>query len=182
MRKLKHHEQKLLKKVNFYDWKVEADRRQSRVMHRYHVQNREDYSHYNKVCGFITSLICKIKMLPADDLFRVKATEQLLDKLYNMGIINSRENIQVAEKVSVSAFCRRRLAVMLCSLKFAQTMKESTTFVEQGHIRIGTEVVTQPALLVTRQLEDHIGWVDNSSIKRKILKYNDKLDDYDLMN
>lgn len=61
-------------------------------------------------------------------------------------------------------------------------MKESTTFVEQGHIRIGTEVVTQPALLVTRQLEDHIGWVDNSSIKRKILKYNDKLDDYDLMN
>lgn len=40
MRKLKHHEQKLLKKVNFYDWKAEADKRESRVMHRYHVQNR----------------------------------------------------------------------------------------------------------------------------------------------
>lgn len=121
-------------------------------------------------------------MLPADDLFRVKATEQLLDKLYNMGIITSRENIQVAEKISVSAFCRRRLAVMLCSLKFAETMKEAITFIEQGHIRIGTETVTQPALLVTRQLEDHVGWVDNSSIKKKILTYNDKLDDYDLMN
>lgn len=42
--------------------------------------------------------------------------------------------------------------------------------------------MTEPALLVTRQLEDHVGWIDNSSIKRKILKYNDKLDDYDLMN
>jgi U3 small nucleolar ribonucleoprotein protein IMP3 len=40
MRKLKHHEQKLLKKVNFYDWKVESDRRETRVIHRYHLQKR----------------------------------------------------------------------------------------------------------------------------------------------
>lgn len=44
----------------------------------------------------VTALICKIKQLPPDDTFRIKATEQLLEKLYNMGIINSRENIQVA--------------------------------------------------------------------------------------
>jgi U3 small nucleolar ribonucleoprotein protein IMP3 len=31
-------------------------------------------------------------------------------------------------------------------------------------------------------MEDHVGWVDSSSIKRKILKYNNKLDDYDIMN
>lgn len=107
-------------------------------MHRYHLQNREDYSHYNKICGYVTSLISKIKQLPPDDTFRIKATEQLLEKLYNMGIISNRENIQVAEKVAVSAFCRRRLAVMLCSLKFAETMREAVTFIEQGHIRIGT--------------------------------------------
>lgn len=119
MRKLKFHEQKLLKKVNFYDWKVEADKRESRVIHRYHLQNREDYSHYNRICGLITSLISKIKLLPFDDPFRIKATEQLLEKLYNMGLINSKENIEVAEKVPVSAFCRRRLGVMLCNLKFS---------------------------------------------------------------
>ncbi len=48
---------------------------------------------------------------------------------------------------------------MLCGLKFAETMKEAVTFVEQGHVRVGTEVVTEPAFLVTRQLEDHLGWV-----------------------
>lgn len=78
MRKLKFHEQKLLKKVNFYDWKVEADKRESRVIHRYHLQNREDYSHYNRICGLVTALITKIKQLPFDDPFRIKATEQLL--------------------------------------------------------------------------------------------------------
>ncbi len=61
-------------------------------------------------------------------------------------------------------------------------MKESVTFIEQGHVRIGTEIVTEPAFLVTKQLEDHVGWVDNSSIKKKILEFNGKFDDYDIMN
>ena len=78
MRKLKHHQSKLLKKVNFYDWKAEADKRESRIIHRYHLQNRQDYTHYNKICGMITSMICKIKQLPPDDAFRIKATQQLL--------------------------------------------------------------------------------------------------------
>lgn len=90
MRKLKFHEQKLLKKVNFYDWKVEADKRESRVMHRYHLQDRQDYTHYNKIAGLVTALIAKIKQLPPDDSFRIKATEQLLQKLHNLGLINSK--------------------------------------------------------------------------------------------
>ena len=90
MRKLKFHEQKLLKKVNFYDWKVEADKRESKVMHRYHLQNRQDYTHYNRICGLVTALIHKIKLLPFDDPFRIKATEQLLQKLHAMGLISSK--------------------------------------------------------------------------------------------
>lgn len=43
-------------------------------------------------------------------------------------------------------------------------------------------MVTEPAFLVTRPMEDHVAWVDTSSIKKKILKYNDKFDDYDLLN
>jgi U3 small nucleolar ribonucleoprotein protein IMP3 len=53
--------------------------------------------------------------------------------------------------------------------------------VEQGHIRVGPQTVTDPAYLVTRPLEDYITWVNDSSYKRKIMKYNDKLDDFDLM-
>ena len=49
-------------------------------------------------------------------------------------------------------------------------------------IRVGPETVTDPAFLVTRNLEDFVTWVDTSKIKRKVLKYNDKLDDYDLLN
>jgi U3 small nucleolar ribonucleoprotein protein IMP3 len=51
----------------------------------------------------------------------------------------------------------------------------------QGHVRVGPETVTDPAFHVTRAQEDFVTWVDTSRIKRKVLAYNDKLDDYDLL-
>jgi U3 small nucleolar ribonucleoprotein protein IMP3 len=46
---------------------------------------------------------------------------------------------------------------------------------------VGSEVVTDPAYLVTRNMEDFVTWVDSSKIKRTIMKYRDNLDDFDLM-
>ena len=43
----------------------------------------------------------------------------------------------------------------------------------QGHVRIGPETVTDPAFLVTRNMEDFVTWVDTSKIKRKVQKYNE---------
>ena len=42
--------------------------------------------------------------------------------------------------------------------------------------------MTDPAFLVTRTFEDFVTWVDTSKIKRKVMRYNDKLDDFDLLN
>lgn len=98
-------------------------------MHRYHLQNREDYHAYNKICGMVTSIISKVKMLPMDDPFRIKVTEQLLERLHNLGVLDTKDNIQNAEKISVSAFCRRRLGTIMHKLKYAETMKEAVTFI-----------------------------------------------------
>ena len=46
MRTLKHHEAKLLKKVNLFKWKSENEHRENRVLMKYRVQNRDDYSKY----------------------------------------------------------------------------------------------------------------------------------------
>lgn len=43
MRQLKYHEQKLLKKVNFYDYKKEKNVREIKILRKYHIQKREDY-------------------------------------------------------------------------------------------------------------------------------------------
>ncbi|KAF9124426.1 Small subunit (SSU) processome component [Mortierella sp. 14UC] len=181
MRQLSHHEQKLLKKVDFLQWKSTENVREVKVMRRYHIQKREDYIKYNKLCGSIQSLANKISLLPPQDPFRAKQEEALLEKLYNMGIITAQKQFSQVDKITVSAFCRRRLPIVMCRLKMAETVKEAVTFVEQGHIRVGPETVSDPAYLVTRNMEDFVTWVDTSKIKRKIMKYNDKLDDFDLL-
>ncbi|KAM7510744.1 hypothetical protein LguiB_009619 [Lonicera macranthoides] len=76
----------------------------------------------------------------------------------------------------------RRLATLLLQLKFAEHLKEAIAYIEQGHVRVGPETVTDPAFLVTRNMEDFVAWVDTSKIKRKVLEYNEKLDDYDAVN
>jgi len=181
MRQLKHHEQKLLRKVSLYSWKGEDNIRVAKILRRYHIQNREDYVAYVKICGMVTQLSAKLKLLKADDAFRIAMTDQLLDKLNNMGIITTTKSLQKAEDISASSICRRRLPVVMVRMKMAQTMKAAVTFVEQGQVRIGPDVVTDPAYLVTRSMEDFVTWVDSSKIRRAVHKYNDKLDDFDLI-
>ena len=180
VRKLKYHESKLLKKVDFLDWKQDRNLREVKVLRRYHVQDREDYHTYNKVCGMVTQMVTQLKKLDQRDPVRAEMTDLLLDKLYGLGLIQHKKLLGCA-KLPASTLCRRRLPVVLVRLKFAETMREAVTLVEQGHVRVGPENVTDPAFLVTRGMEDYISWVDTSKIKRTVMKYNDKLDDFDLL-
>ncbi|SCZ97860.1 BZ3500_MvSof-1268-A1-R1_Chr7-3g09618 [Microbotryum saponariae] len=229
MRQLKHHEAKLLKKVDFLSWKSDAGMREVKVMRRYHVQNRDDYHSYNKICGQVRRLSHLLSRLPPADPFRAKYEHMLLSKLYDMGILDRGAKMSDIEgsdapvvkgfdgkikevegqgkkegKVTVGALCRRRLAVVLVRLKMAETVKlvsgflfsypliclltllvcdavQAVTYIEQGHVRVGPDPITDPAFLVTRNMEDFVTWVDTSKLKRHVQKYNDELDDFDLM-
>ncbi len=98
-----------------------------------------------------------------------------------MGLIPTKKSLSLCEALSASAFCRRRLPVILVRLKMAETLKSAITFIEQGHVRVGPTVVQDPAFLVTRTMEDFVTWVDTSKIREKIAKYHDKLDDFTLL-
>lgn len=51
VRKLKHHEQKLLRKVDFTTYKSDNNHRDAAVIRRYVIQKPGDYQKYNKICG-----------------------------------------------------------------------------------------------------------------------------------
>ena len=56
VRKLKHHEQKLLRKVDFTTYKSDHGHRDAAVIRRYAIQKPSDYGKYNKLSG-VCSLI-----------------------------------------------------------------------------------------------------------------------------
>jgi ribosomal protein S4 len=51
VRKLKYHEQKLLRKTDFITYKSDNDHRDKAVIRRYMIQKPEDYHKYNRICG-----------------------------------------------------------------------------------------------------------------------------------
>ncbi|KAH8072200.1 snoRNA binding protein [Aureococcus anophagefferens] len=151
--KLKHHESKLLRKVDFLQWKSDNTLREAQV----------------------TSMVAKLKALKPDDAQREELSELLLRKLFAMGLVDSDAGLAKAEKVSVSAFCRRRLPVILVRLKMAQSVKEAVSFVERGDVRVGPTVITDSAS--SRGPWRLRAWAGDASQRRHIAKYNNKLDD-----
>ena len=182
MRQLKYHESRLLKKADFLTWKGEDNLRFNAILRRYHISEPDDLLKYQKLCGGVTAVIAKLRALPSASAFRAAATQALLRKLYALGVLPTAGGALPAEKdIKAAAFCRRRLPIMLVRLKMAQRVKAAVELVQHGHVRVGPEVVTDPAFLVTRSFEDHVTWVDSSKIRRTVAAYNDKLDDFELL-
>lgn len=80
----------------------------------------------------------------------------------------------------MSAFARRRLPVLMHRLKMAETIKDAVMYIEQGHVKVGVDTVTDPAFHVTRAMEDHITWVRSSKIGAKVADYRSQRDDFQL--
>lgn len=109
MRKLKAHEKKLLKKVNFLEWKREGGHREANVMRRYLVTGRDDYKkylfsyitckcfcsywcinpihclfyvfRYSGLCRTVQKLVNILKQMDPRDPYRIQMTDALLEKL-----------------------------------------------------------------------------------------------------
>lgn len=54
----------------------------------------------------------------------------------------------------------------------SENVKNATELIDQGHVRVGTELIKDPAFLVSRTLEDFVTWVDSSAIRQHVLEYN----------
>lgn len=182
VRALKYHESKLLKKVDFTTYKSDSNHHAAAICRRYTIQNPNDYTKYNRICGSLRRLAHALASLPPTSPTRLKHEKLLLSKLHDMGILPTTTKLgDVERKIGVSRLARRRLGVVMTRLRMADDVTAAVRFVEQGHVRVGTEVVTDAAFLVTRNMEDFVTWVDGSKVRRNILRYREKLDDFDLL-
>jgi len=174
VRKLKFHERKLLKKVDFINWD-NNNLKEIALMKKFHV-TREEYTKYNKMARQIKTLAFKISHLP-EDAFRLKYSSNLVEKLHSIGLITTKR-LKRCNDVSVQSFCRRRLPVFIInSGMFNGKLEQAVKYVEHGHVRVGPHTVRDPAFLVTRGHEDFITW--NDKIRKKIDQYNEQHDDYE---
>ncbi|ADM11585.1 U3 small nucleolar ribonucleoprotein protein IMP3 [Encephalitozoon intestinalis ATCC 50506] len=177
MRELKFHEKKLLKKVNFLEWKNTNTSLEHLAIVKYCLRDREEYVRYNRIVGKIRKLAEKLAKLPENDLIRANVTKKLVGKLYSIGIIKNRKLVDCT-KVTVSSFCERRLPMVMKRIRMVPNFKDATRFVEHGHVRLGSKVVYDPSTIISKAMEDFVSWVDESKIKKKIDEFNGVADDF----
>jgi len=110
---------------DFLDWKQDQGHREIKVMRRYHIQDRDDYAKYNRLCGSIHHLALRLSKLPSTDPFREKTEASLLGKCYDMALVDIGNKMSdLLSKVTVSSFARRRLGVVMVRLKMSETVKQ----------------------------------------------------------
>lgn len=67
-----------------------------------------------------------------------------------MGLIARKSGLDLVQNISASSFCRRRLPVIMVQNKMVESIVTATQFIEQGHVRVGIELIKDPAFVVTR--------------------------------
>ena len=78
---------------------------------------------------------------------------QILSKLYDMGVLNSQAKLSdVDNKLTVASFCRRRLAVIMVTLKMAETVSAVSTqsFFSGNQMSFALEI--RPSNLLSRAM------------------------------
>ena len=65
-------------------------------------------------------------------------------------------------------------------MKMAQNVADAVKYIEQGHVKVGVDTVTDPAFHVTRPMEDLITWVKGSTIAKTVQDYRQSRDDFNL--
>ena len=87
VRKLKHHEQKLLRKVDFINWEVDNNLHEVKVMKKFFIQKRAQYTLYNKMSREIRDIVRLIKDLDPKSQHRTDMSAAFLEKMYSIGLI-----------------------------------------------------------------------------------------------
>ncbi len=177
MRNLKYHEKKLLKKVNLTEWKNTNTTREQLVTGKYLLHSRNEYQKYNRIVGMIGKLAETLSRTADNDPTKIFVTRKLLSKLIDLGVISERK-LSLCTGVTVSAFCNRRLPVVMTHKKIMPNFKDADKFIQQGHVKLGIRVCNDPSILVGKEMEEFITWVDDSKIKKKIDEMNEEEDDF----
>lgn len=176
-RELKYHERKLLKKHDFMQYEQD-NWHEPFCISKYHLEDREDYRRYLRLVGLIRQLLTQLRYLPADSKIRMEITQQILEKLFQMGLIHEKLGLAEVDKVGVEAFCKRRLATVVRDLKMAPNCELAAKTIHHGHVRVGTTQMRDPAFLVPRGQEDYVTWMTESKIRQHVDAFNAKRDDF----
>lgn len=156
-------------------WEEYRIKRESELMERYGLRNKKElwksYSKLRRYRGQARSL------LAATGEQAEKESDQLLDRLYRLGILHEDANLDDVLSMNVEDILDRRLQTLAHRHGYANTVKQARQMITHGHISKDGEKVDSPGYITPRTEERNISYAAGSPYKDRELNSEDAGDD-----
>ena len=90
--------------------------------------------------------------------------KQLINKLADLGVLNSESSLDDVLGLTVKDFLSRRLQTIVFKKNLSKSIDQSRQFITHRHVKVGNRMMTSPSYLVPLKTEDHVSFVENSSL------------------
>ena len=150
MKKLKFHEKKLLKKVDFFNWECDTSLHENKIMRKYRVLKREQYTMYNKLSRLSTFFLLEFYNLFAEKSgIKYEQFEICLRKTNSELMQPQKCSINFTSKIIWMCFLSNIQYRLDINKRVASRSRESDSVVilsstsTMGHVQVTNGTVTQ---------------------------------------
>ncbi|WP_309492483.1 30S ribosomal protein S4 [Candidatus Hecatella orcuttiae] len=98
---------------------------------------------------------------------RAKMEEELLSKLYKLGLIEKGGTVEDVLDLVVENILERRLQTVVFRQGLAKSLHQARQFITHGHIQVGEKKVTAPSYMVRRDEEGQLSFSPDSPFREE---------------
>jgi len=148
-----------------HPWIKERLLREIELIGRYGLRNKKEIWQAETLARYFRHRARRLLALPEE--VRKQAEQQLLSKLYKMGVLPENATLDDVLGLTAEHFLERRLQTLVYKKGLAKTIWQARQLIVHGHIAIGGRRIRSPGYLVPRDEEDLIDYAPTSPFARR---------------
>jgi small subunit ribosomal protein S9e len=134
-----------------------------KVVGEYGLKNKRELWRVHYTVAKIRKAARNLLMLPEQDTTRIFEGTALLRRLTRLGVLDEgHQKLDFVLSLTPSDFLDRRLQTQVHKSSLAKSVHHARSLINHRHISVGAQLVNQPAFLVWKESERHIGYSKNS--------------------
>lgn len=148
-----------------HPWIKERLLRELELVGRYGLKNKKELWIAETMARKLRHRARGLLALPEEE--REVAMRALLNRLYEMGLVEKDATLDDILGLTAAHILERRLQTIVYKKGLAKTIHQARQLIVHGHIAIGGRRVTSPGYLVRRDEEDLIDYAPGSPFKER---------------
>ena len=145
-----------------FPWRTDVLQAELKLLGQYGLRNKRELWRHKSMLSKVRGIARSLLGMPPER--RRKLEEQLLNKLYRLGILPKGAVLDNVLDLTVEDILKRRLQTIVFYKGLAKSPYQARQLITHGHIAINGRKVFSPSYLVRRDEEDKINYAPTSPL------------------